>query len=423
MNAQDRIPLATRLLRPRFARDVAYLAAEHRRAGIQPLPADRRTELELECEAGRRRVADRRVTRRSARLRRVTAAGLRRVRRARSSMAELAGSEGAVVRLHGRAMSVAEVRARAVAAAAVADTDGRARRLDRASRPLRVVGAGLLLADATALLVVIGFLLNIDWARPDPATLVTVVALSLFGAAVQVVLALHLGRRLWAWRHADHPDAVGREFPPRSAVILLGGGLLTTISTFAAGAIYLRIEREGNLADAGDLAGALGLLLAACAVVAPWILVADETYGPGPEARLVSAAGRILARAERRRRRQDRRARRRLAAAARRLSQADWLLADTVHRVGRDHLVAHRTLLAARGLAWGTTTCSAAELFPAPEPPDVAGVRSVLPMVIVVDLRCLTPPVERLRAELAAAWADYPVVVRDLDVDQLDLAG
>jgi len=232
---------------------------------------------------------------------------------------------------------------------------------------------------------------------------------------------LHLGRRLWAWRHTDLSDDSPPEFPPRAAVVVLAGGFLAVISTFAAGAIYLRVQGDGVAAP--GIATALGLLLGASALAAPWCLVADGAYGAGPQVRLLRVAGRLLVRADRRRLRRERRARRHLAVAAGRLRRAEWALASTVHRVGRDYLAAHRTLLAARGLAWGTTVCSAAQLLALREVPDATGARAVLPMLVAGDHRCLTLPVEQLRSALARGRADYVTVVERLGPDELDLAG
>ncbi len=53
------------------------------------------------------------------------------------------------------------------------------RALDRSGRPLRFGGFGLLLVDAAALAVILGYLLDVDWSRPGPANLVTVLSLSL----------------------------------------------------------------------------------------------------------------------------------------------------------------------------------------------------------------------------------------------------
>jgi hypothetical protein len=424
MSTRDRIPFTTRLLRPGYAREVTSLADGLRRSGVEDLPADARTAGELGFEAGQRGGADRAITRRAPRIRRVAHAGRRHVGRARAMLSELSGLDGRHAVLDGRAMTVAQVRARVAVLGAAADADRSARRLDQGGRVLRVVGVGLLLVDALALVIIFAFLLNLDWARPDPANLVTAVALALFGATVQAVLALHVGRRLWAWRHTDPDDGADEgappEFPPRSAAVVLGGGFLAVVSAFAAGAIYLRVQHEGTLVEAGALAGALGLLLAASALAAPWCLVADEAYAPGPGTRALHAGSRLLGKVDRRRARLERRVRGRLVRAARRLVRAEWLLAVALHRIGVAQLAVHRTVLDGRAVAWPGAVYRATDLAEAHADaraawPDRPGcrddARSTLPLVVPTDDRCLTLPVTQLRAALAEARADYLLVV------------
>jgi hypothetical protein len=431
MSTHDRIPLATRLLRPGHARAVADLADALRRSGHDGLPADARCAVELGYEAGQHRDVDRVIVRRAPRIRRVAAAGQRRVGRARALLGDLALADTRTVVLDGRSMTVEQLRERLVKVGATVDADRSARRLDRSSRLLRAVGLGLLLVDAVALVIIFAFLLNLDWARPDPANLVTAVALAFFGAAVQAVLALHLGRRLWAWRHTDPDDDGATEFPPRSVSILLGGGFLALVSTFAAGAIFLRVQREGAVAEAGSLATALGLVLAASALAAPWCLVADEAYAPGPDHRALRMGGRILARLDRRRCRIERRVRDDLARAGRRLARAEWLLTAALHRVGAKQLTAHGTVIDARGRAWPAAVYRAADLANAhadahyawPDRPGCRdGARSTLPMMVPTDDRTLVLPVTRLRNELAEARADYIVVTGATVRSDLDLA-
>lgn len=418
----DRIPLATRLLRPRYTREVTFLAGELRRSGLEPQTPDTRVAVELGYEAGRRRAVDRPIVRRAPRIRRSTATGRRHVGRARALLDELAALDDRQVLVEGRAMRVGRLRARMTGLGEVLDIDRRTRLLDRSSRLLRAVGIGLLLIDTIALVIVFAFLLNLDWLRPEPANLVTAVALALFGAGVQAVVAVHLGRRLWSWRHAD-PDE--REFPPRSAVVLVGGGALAVVSTFAAGAIFMRIQREGVLADAGSTATALGLLLAASALVAPWCLVADEAYAAGPDVRELRTGSRLLVRDDRRRERIRRRVRRLLRRADNRLARAEHLMAVALHRVGAAQGAVHATVLDGRALAWPSAVYRADDVAAAhaaaraawPDRPGCRdGARAVLPMTVPVDDRTLVLPVCRLRDELTAARTDYALVQSDLDL-------
>jgi hypothetical protein len=431
MSTHDRIPLTTRLFRPRYTREVTDLADGLRRSGHTGLTADARCATELGYEAGRHGRIGRGIARRAPRVHRSAEAGRRHVRRARARLAELALADGRLVVLDGRPLTVGQLRKRLTSVGAAVDADSSARRLDRNGRVLRVVGIGLLLVDAIALVIIFGFLLNLDWHRPDPANLVTAVALAFFGAAVQAVLALHLGRRLWAWRHTDPDDDGAVEFPPRSAPILLGGGLLGMVSTFAAGAIFLRVQREGVVADAGPLATALGLVLAASAIAAPWCLVADEAYAPGPDRRVLLAGARVLVRVDRHRRRAEHRVRADLVRAARRLGRAEWLMAAALHRVGADQLAVHGSLLDARGRAWPDEVYRAADLATAHADahyawPDRPGcrddARATLPIMVPTDDRPLVLPVTRLREELAEARSDYLIVTGSAVRTDLDLA-
>lgn len=422
MTTDDRIPWTTRVLRPRYTREVTFLAGELRRSGLTPQPADARCAVELGYEAGRLREADRPIVRRAPRIRRVTAAGRRQVGRAGELLDELAAMDDRQVVVDGRTMSVRTLRVRVDGLGDVLDVDRRTRRLDRSSPLLRALGAGLLLIDTIALVIVFAFLLNLDWLRPDPANLITAVALALFGAGVQAVLAVHLGRRLWSWRHGE-PDE--REFPPRSAAVLIGGGALAVVSTFAAGAIFLRVHGEGVLADAGSTATALGLLLAASALVAPWCLVADEAYGAGPDVRELRAGSRILAADSRRRDRIRRRVRRLLRRAEARLARAEWLMAAALHRVGAAQRRVHGTVLDGRALAWPAAVYRAEDVATAHAAACAAwsdrpgcrdDSRAVLPIMVPNDDRTLVLPVARLRDELAGARADCALVRSDLDL-------
>lgn len=278
---------------------------------------------------------------------------------------------------------------------------------ERRSRLLRWVGVALLLVDAAALVIIFGYLVNIDWTRPDPANLTTVLALSVFGAAVQAVLAAHLGKRLWAWRHLSEP----LEFPPRALVVVLAGGLLMAVSALAAAALFLRVQREGLAAEAGELATALGLLLAFSAVAAPWCLVADEAYSPAPAARFAAAAARALVRADRRRDCRAWQARLDLRAADRCRLRAERLLDTARSKAGRRYLPAHRAILTARAMAGEYRTIGAAELASSGE------IRAVLPLLVPDDHRMLAGILDHLRAAIGAARAeDDGVRRRELEV-------
>ncbi len=155
----------------------------------------------------------------------------------------------------------------------------------RLSRVAAVVGYALLLADALALLSVFAFLLNLDFLRPDPADLITAVALSVFGAGVQAELAVLLGSRLWAVRSVAATDVsqesrqhAGLESPPRSWVVGMLSLLLALTSVLTAASIFARIMVEGGLADASALAAVLGATLAGAALAAPWIIVAQRAF-------------------------------------------------------------------------------------------------------------------------------------------------
>jgi hypothetical protein len=185
------------------------------------------------------------------------------------------------------------------------------------------------------------------------------------------------------------------------------------------------------VAEAGPLATALGLVLAASAIAAPWCLVSDEAYAPGPERRVLRAGARILVRVDRRRRRVERRVRADLVRAARRLGRAEWLMAAALHRVGADQLAVHGSVLDARGRAWPHEVYRASDLatahaeahFAWPDRPGCRDdARSTLPIVVPTDDRTLVLPFTRLRDELAEARSDYLLVTGSAVRSDLDLA-
>ncbi|GAA1837668.1 hypothetical protein GCM10009836_15480 [Pseudonocardia ailaonensis] len=390
----DRPPAPRRQLR-RFRRGaggahVEQLRQAHARRSGDALRADQRTDLEcvVECRGARRasRTLSRAARSMERHVNRGTGAALASLRDDRAA-AEL---EARPVVVDGRAVPLAE--ARRIAAA---PPQPGARHLDRDGHLVRLLGHLLLLVDTAALVVVFGFLLNLDWAAPQPADLVTVVALAVFGAAVQALLAVRLGRRLWAWRHAD-PDAdPGEEFPPRAGVVLLAAGLLTVLAALAAVALYVRVTVEATLADAGPLGVTLGALLAAAALAAPWCVVAQEAYRHSPEQRERRAATAAVERVERRRGRLRARSGRRLDRAEQARTRAESLFQTARRRCVAHHLDDHEVILWARGLV---DPAVVHELGTRGAPGGFA-----LPPAVAADLAGLTAALDRLDTVLDQA--------------------
>lgn len=289
-------------------------------------------------------------------------AGMIRVRKSRFAVAALATADEVRVRFGDGRPTVADVRAIGTAVAVATGP-----RHDPRTRRVRFAGRGLTIVNAVTFTVLIAHLSGFDASHPDPGLLLVAGTLAVCCTTAQAVLAIDLGRRLRL-----HPAPR----PLRPAIV--GAGLLALTAGLAAAASSEWAQRTGS----GGLGVAAGLLLGASALAAPFVLVADQVYGPGPEAGLLSRAERILARRDRRCRRLERRAARHLCAAERLLWRAEDALATVADQLGRDH-----------------------------------------PLVDV-----LTEAVTRLRTELEAtrpegARPEDPEPVDPLDPDDLDLAG
>jgi len=222
-------------------------------------------------------------------------------------------------------------------------------------RAATVLAHLLLLVDAVALLVVFGLLLNLDWADPGVPELGTACAFALFGAGVQAKLAVVVGERIWVWRVASaHPDTEhdpAEEFPPRGPVLVLLCLLLGLIGAGAAASIFLRIRYEGQLVDQVGVASVVGLVLAGCAVAAPWVLVLQHAFDGSPTTRLVAGLTAVVHRADVERARGLRRADRAIADARSIDARMRRERARIDLRVERHLLRAHRTVLLARSCA------------------------------------------------------------------------
>lgn len=395
-----------RFRRGRSGALVEALRQMHDRSGGPPLDPSLRTDLErsVECRGARR--SRRTLAWAALRMAVVVWWGTLAAQRSARDALAAAELESRTVVVRGRAMTTAEARV----VGGTPDGAG-GRHLDGDGHLLRLLGHGLLLIDTVALVVVFGFLLNVDWAAPQVVDLVTVLALAVFGAAVQALLAVRLGMRLWVWRHAD-PDTEDRpeEFPPRSGITLAAAGLLAVLAVFAAVALYVRIEVEAELAEVGVLGTALGLLLACSALAAPWCVVAQEAYRSSPEHLTRAAAATVVRRADARRRRWTSRSRRRLDCAIRRRLRAAALRESARRRCLAHLLGDHEVILRGRGLV---DPAVARELG---DPSGRTG--SLLPPAVETDLRGLDAAIAHLDALLQQARSAHHL----LDRSTLDLA-
>ncbi|GEL23271.1 hypothetical protein PSU4_22250 [Pseudonocardia sulfidoxydans NBRC 16205] len=291
-----------------FAVLVEMLRLAHVRRGV-PLRAGEAVDLEVAVRVGAARRVQRAIAATVPSLSRSARRAERAAQRATRMATSVLSLRQRTVAVSGRSVPVSE--AAVIASAAPNGT----RHRDRDGVLLRLLGVLLLLVDVAALIIVIGFLVNVDWAAPSPADLVTVVALAVFGGAVQAMLAVRLGKLLWARRHSD-PDV--EEYPRRGAVVVPLAGLLGLLAALAAAALLVRVDVEAQLAQAGTLGTAVGLLLAGSALAAPWCVVAQEAYRESPEAALVRACARAVVRTDR--------------AACRRLAFGRWCLDTAVRR-------------------------------------------------------------------------------------------
>ncbi|MCP2268660.1 hypothetical protein LV75_001147 [Actinokineospora diospyrosa] len=243
------------------------------------------------------------------------------------------------------------------------------------SRLISAIAYLLLAVDAVALFTVFALLLNINWTSTPEVT--TVVAFSLFGAGIQAKLALELGRRLWTWRVAR----------TGGAVITWTAVPLFAVSACAGLSILLRVRHEGAQIDQAGLATALGLVLAGCAVVAPWIIVQQEAFDGSPLTRRAGSLTRVIARAGKENDRNLRLADRSLTRARRWEARLRREHTRVLARVARYYLPAHRAILLGRELAM-----------------TQPGPRAV-PIRLPVDQSPLTTPLDQAHAALTTAEA------------------
>lgn len=262
----------------------------------------------------------------------------------------------------------------------------------------------LLAVDAVALFAVFSLLLNIDWAAPATAPLVTAAAFSVFGAGVQAKLAVELGKRIWSWRVASAhrvPDGLdphdpAEEFPPRGFVVAVSATVLGLVSVFAALSILLRVRHEGELVGQVGVATVVGLVLAGCAIAAPWILVQQEAFDGSPLTRRAGALTRIVQAADGSRYRALRLGDRDIAKARRLDARARRHYGRVELRVGQCYARRHRAILLAREL--GSVD------IPSPRP-DSTPPRAALPIRVPVDLGYLTTALDQSDSAIEEARA------------------
>ena len=266
------------------------------------------------------------------------------------------------------------------------------------SRAVVLIAYLLILVDAVALFTVFSFLLNIDWNQIDAPRLTAAVAFSLFGAGVMAKLAVELGRRVWAWRvSAVAGELGGEEFPPRSLVVIAGGVSLGILSVLSGASIFTRLQYEGTLADASGLAITVGLVLAASAAAAPWILVQQEAYDGSVATRTLAGLSAVVAQADVERRAARRGAEVSLAAAQGDLAWNQRKAWHIVQLAGQSYLKPQQVILLARSL-WGRDGVPASIDIPANSEP-----RALLPIKVPPDLRRIAQAFEQMRMAIERA--------------------
>lgn len=252
--------------------------------------------------------------------------GLQHVQQAGVSVDEYAAGEMEWVLVGGRAHQIRELRRRAKHLADSLDADRGSRRLDRISRTLRFIGFGLLVLSGVTIFVITGLHLDLGQAGPTPGVLIVSALVTSLVTAVQGALAVQLGQRLWTWRHVKETP----EVPPRSAAVLLGGGALAVVSSMAAIAVYLRVDAQAGAGSEGSTARALGMLIGAAIIAAPWCLAAWRAYAPSPDRVLLDAVTTQL-------RAVDAVQRRCMQRARRHLDSAEWYLWRIEYVLASDH--------------------------------------------------------------------------------------
>ena len=250
-------------------------------------------------------------------LRFVRVALLRRCRAATDAVAEWHRVGGMRVVIDGRPSTVAEMSDRLPGVVRDVNAEQGSRELDPDDRLLRIVGFGLAFVNAGGFVVAVAGLPFGDGTVPPLGVIMAAAALATLAIGTQTVAAVQLGRRLWTWRHLPELEA---EVPSRDLVVVAGSFAVLVTGLLVGAAFYRMSQLTGSAGS--SVRQAIGLALAASAVVAPWTVVASVAYRRSPARSLLAIMSAALAEAERLQDRHRQRAARELRAAEHLLSCA-----------------------------------------------------------------------------------------------------
>lgn len=373
----------------RYASHVILLARELRRFAQSPLPeVNERFPLEVAIEASYLRLAYSAGARRARSVKRLVRAGQGRVRRARRLLTERERLAREPVLLDRTRTTMDDLR----------NIAGRRDGNEPCELRPRIswlgrVACGLQSVNVLALAMIASEVLGVDWRDPAPVAMIGVGTLLLSGLVGQPLLTSLFGRQLWAYKALG-----GDRNHLLSVSVLVSGGLVALMSSFTAGAFYLRSQ-----AESGTVSGAIGLVLGISAFVAPWCAIASLGHSAGSEVRSRYIPFRILARVERRRAKYAKRASRLVEGADRRLTRAGWLERTSLTDMQHAFFVASRVISDARSIAWPESAPSTGNCVYGHE-----YVRGQVEFGSAEFDDCrITLPISRLRDSLAAVDFDF----------------
>ncbi len=261
----------------------------------------------------------------------------------------------------------------------------------------------LLFVDVLALFISIGRLFNLNWAAPAIVPVLIAVVFSVVGAGVMAKLATALGKHLWSWRMSD-PAQGAVEKSSRSGIAIICAVLLAGLSIASGLSIWIRIQEEADIIDAGALGFVVGLLVGIAGAAAPWVIVWQEFNNGSVETRTIAALAPIVHHADQHKRGHILAAKRDEQAAVRLREDAERLFVRTVHKCGVQDMRADQIILVARSLHLRTG------LHPEEVcvPPDWSQPMAALATRLLTDLRPLQIALSQMGSNRGTARYDGP---------------
>ncbi|MFC9250016.1 hypothetical protein [Amycolatopsis thailandensis] len=194
---------------------------------------------------------------------------------------------------------------------------GGTRHLDSPSKVRRATAYGLLGVDIIALFSVFSTVFNVDLSAPELKDLAITGGFSAIAALVLGQLAHSTGHQVWQSRvttneldtpQRDDPGqdegeqgeqqqaltATNGEFPAPRLMLKAKMVSLGVVSVLSGFSILTRVVEEAEKIHQPLLGWVLGLLVAAAAIVAPWLVVIDEMRSGSVETRTIDALTKMV---------------------------------------------------------------------------------------------------------------------------------